>query len=446
MRCHYEVLGVERDATAGELRKAFHKLALKWHPDKIKDGQDVEAATQVFQEIQSAYEVVSDPQERAWYDDHREQILRGDDGTHHDGDADDDRFDVMRFFSTSIYKGFKDDDRGFYSVYRGVFEEIDALDQAARGDSKPAPSFGSSTSEVPHAFYDYWRSYMTDQSFSWLDQYKTTDAPSREIRRLMEKDNKKARDTGKKTFSANVRALADYVRKRDKRMIKHVQEKEALRLSQAADKAAAAAARKLAFEAEKAAFQASWEAAATTSEYAAETLRAEEAKRRAKADAMVLVCHLCKKEFKSEKQAQNHLISKKHRDQMVLAGVDPSLLDELDELDARTHDHNQQTTVSPSEQTTASPYQQTTPKVVVLLTPEEEAAKRQERDERERKAADKRQERKDKRKTQKKTSDGSVPIPVPALGKGKRVDDDDEFPCGSCAMAFPTLKMCTTLP
>ncbi|KAF0729630.1 hypothetical protein AaE_009363 [Aphanomyces astaci] len=130
---------------------------------------------------------------------------------------------------------------------------------------------------------------------------------------------------------------------------------------------------------------------------------------------------------------------------MVLAGVDPSLLDELDELDARTHDHNQQTTASPSEQTTASPDQQTTPKVVVLLTPEEEAAKRQERDERERKAADKRQERKDKRKTQKKTSDGSVPIPVPALGKGKRVDDD-EFPCGSCAMAFPTLKMCTTLP
>ncbi|ETV93171.1 hypothetical protein H310_12778 [Aphanomyces invadans] len=451
MRCHYEVLGVERDASSGELRKAFHKLALKWHPDKVKEGQDVDEATQVFQEIQSAYEVVSDPHERAWYDDHREQILRGEDGAHHDGDAD--RFDIMRFFSTSVYKGFQDDERGFYSIYRGVFEEIDALDQAARGDPNSAPSFGTSASQVPHAFYDYWRSYMTDQTFSWLDQYKTTDAPTREIRRLMEKDNKKARDAGKKTFSANVRALADFVRKRDKRMIKHLQEKEAHKAAQQVEKAAAAAARKAAFAAKKAEFHATWEAT-ESSQYATATLQAEEAKRRAKADAMVLVCELCKKEFKSEKQVQNHLVSKKHREQMILAGVDPTMLDELLALETadqavpqrpasrarRDDDSDDDGVVQPRKQD-----------VKAQLSPEDEAAKRLERQDKDRKAAEKRQERKDKRKTQKKSdaasSSTTTTAPAP-LSKGavkgkaaKAATDADEFPCGSCSMTFPTLKM-----
>ena len=75
MRCYYEILQVERSADSDELKKQYRRLALQWHPDK--NPQNVEEATRIFREIQEAYDVLSDPQERAWYDGHRDSILRG---------------------------------------------------------------------------------------------------------------------------------------------------------------------------------------------------------------------------------------------------------------------------------------------------------------------------------------------------------------------------------
>lgn len=78
IKCYYEVLEAERDADDETLKKNYRKLALKFHPDKIKiSNLDENEAKEKFQLIQQAYEVLSDPQERAWYDKHREQILRG---------------------------------------------------------------------------------------------------------------------------------------------------------------------------------------------------------------------------------------------------------------------------------------------------------------------------------------------------------------------------------
>lgn len=61
----YEVLGISRSATASEIKKAYHKLAMKYHPDRNKGDKAAEAK---FKEINEAYEVLSDPQKKAAYD------------------------------------------------------------------------------------------------------------------------------------------------------------------------------------------------------------------------------------------------------------------------------------------------------------------------------------------------------------------------------------------
>jgi DnaJ family protein A protein 5 len=57
-----------------QIRKSYRRLALRWHPDKNVGNE--EEATARFKEITAAHTVLSDPQERQWYDDHRDAILR----------------------------------------------------------------------------------------------------------------------------------------------------------------------------------------------------------------------------------------------------------------------------------------------------------------------------------------------------------------------------------
>jgi len=64
-RDYYEVLGVEKNADTGAIKKAYRKLALKYHPDKNPDDKEAEAK---FKEAAEAYEILSDEQKRARYD------------------------------------------------------------------------------------------------------------------------------------------------------------------------------------------------------------------------------------------------------------------------------------------------------------------------------------------------------------------------------------------
>jgi molecular chaperone DnaJ len=61
----YEVLGVSRDATEKEIKKAYKRLAMKYHPDRTK-GDD--ALEEKFKEVKEAYEILTDPQKRAAFD------------------------------------------------------------------------------------------------------------------------------------------------------------------------------------------------------------------------------------------------------------------------------------------------------------------------------------------------------------------------------------------
>lgn len=62
---YYELLGLKRDANETDVKKAYRKLAMEWHPDKHKGDKTAEAK---FKEINQAYETLSDPQKKSMYD------------------------------------------------------------------------------------------------------------------------------------------------------------------------------------------------------------------------------------------------------------------------------------------------------------------------------------------------------------------------------------------
>ena len=74
-RDYYEVLGIPRDASADPIKQAFRRLAMKHHPDRNPSSK--KEAEEKFKEISEAYEVLSDPQKRAAYDQYGHQGVEG---------------------------------------------------------------------------------------------------------------------------------------------------------------------------------------------------------------------------------------------------------------------------------------------------------------------------------------------------------------------------------
>ena len=61
---YYEVLGVSRNASQTDIKKAYQRLAMKYHPDRNK----AKNASEKFKEIQKAFQTLNDPNERSKYD------------------------------------------------------------------------------------------------------------------------------------------------------------------------------------------------------------------------------------------------------------------------------------------------------------------------------------------------------------------------------------------
>lgn len=71
---YYETLQIPKGSTDAEIKKAYRKLAMKWHPDK--NPNNIEEASMIFQEIGEAYDVLSDLEKRAIYDQYGYEGLR----------------------------------------------------------------------------------------------------------------------------------------------------------------------------------------------------------------------------------------------------------------------------------------------------------------------------------------------------------------------------------
>ncbi|CAN6926357.1 unnamed protein product [Brassica oleracea] len=111
-RSLYEVLGVGETATQQEIRKAYHKLALRLHPDKNKDDQE---AKENFQQLQKVISILGDEEKRAVYDQT---------GSIDDADLSGDVVDNLRDYFKAMYKKVTEEDiEEFEANYRGSESE-----------------------------------------------------------------------------------------------------------------------------------------------------------------------------------------------------------------------------------------------------------------------------------------------------------------------------------
>lgn len=268
-----------------------------------------------------AYDVLSDPQERAWYDSHEAQFL--DDNNNIDGSnarftqdlqfkSGSDILQIMRNFHGAVI--FTDGPTGFFGFLHNTFaslakEEMDAVAKQGFVPSVEYPCFGYESDKYESTvkqFYTVWSNFATQKTFRWKELYKYKDAPDRRYRRAMEKENKRLREDGIREFNDAVRALVSFVRKRDPRYIPSKQT-ETERQDTLRDIAAAQAARSRAANEAKLGDQVlpDWVVAREAEEQMVSDEHISEEEH--------FECVACGKIFKSEKQFWTHESSKKHQ-------------------------------------------------------------------------------------------------------------------------------------
>lgn len=210
---------------------------------------------------------------------------------------------------------FSDSPTGFYGFVRETFEQL-AKEEVYTAtyedlDVPEYPSFGHKNDtydDVVRDFYTAWNGFATVKSYVWMDVFRLSDAPDRRTRRMMEKENQKFRDDGRRDYNEAVRTLLAFVRKRDPRYKPNTQTADQQAKAQRdARKAQAARARaeKIAKLEQEAQALPTWATVRPADE--------EEAGTEEEIEEDHYECVACNKTFKSERQYDAHEKSKKHQ-------------------------------------------------------------------------------------------------------------------------------------
>lgn len=302
------------------IKKAYRRKALELHPDR--NFGNVEQATSQFADVQTAYEILSDPQERAWYDSHRESILSGSgSGDQYERPShvttSEDIYSLLTSFRGQL--DYSDTSTGFFGALKNLFHRLAEEETSAclsEGIEPPEyPSFGQAADPYEgnvRSFYVEWGNFSTKKSFSWKDLYRYSEAPDRKVRRLMEKENKRIRDEAIREFNDAVHSLVAFIKKRDPRYKPNKQSEEDRQRTlkeaanaQAARSRANRSAQESLFEQE----MPEWMKRTNDDENGDSEEIWDTENEPVKEE---FECLLCEKTFKSEKQFEAHEKSKKH--------------------------------------------------------------------------------------------------------------------------------------
>ncbi|KAG5368166.1 DnaJ-like protein subfamily C member 21 [Yarrowia sp. C11] len=371
---YYEILQVEKTATDADLKKAYRKQALLLHPDR--NHGNVEEATAKFAVVQAAYDVLSDSQERAWYDSHGMSMGSGGPG----GSAEDGVHifttteDLMRWFDPLMFANVDPESpNNFWATASSIFNQLAQEEREAAMDADVdtpiLPAFGNSKSSWQHetrVFYDNWTNFSTAKQMAHKDMYREKDAPDRRVKRAMQGHNKKARDAAKKEYNDAVRAFVRFIKKRDPRVKLQAQQAKEASLSggKTAAEAQAYRARMANMakrqEEERRYKEQAWQKVVEDEENPTAVVGEDEEEEETEEED-IWECVVCDKEFKTEQMLQSHEQSRKHakalhklRREMRKEGLDLGL-DETPEPEDEEEDEVEPELVEEEEEEEEAP-------------------------------------------------------------------------------------------
>ncbi len=155
---YYELLGVPRDASAAEIRKAYRRLARKYHPDVNPNDP---AAEEKYKQLSQAYEVLSDPEKRKKYDQFGAAFQQAQAGGQWQGED----------FQTFVFENFGAGD--FASIFGDIFGDLGGI-RVGRSRGRTAPRAPQRGQDVYHrlrvSFRDAVKGARREMTFTLADR------------------------------------------------------------------------------------------------------------------------------------------------------------------------------------------------------------------------------------------------------------------------------------